>query len=215
MGDGFITFDNADGVRSGQSVGAFETSVFYRRAAAPCGSADRWRNACAPDRAGTGIINHRFFKSTGIAGGQSSTRLANLGNGGTLPMRCAWLQLWASALTLPGLRPPRFRAKAKSSRTFSPVGQPNVRCRTGGVLCSRIKRNAWVAANGSSSGFSSRGIWVPLFACCKLNLGLQRAHQLIADSKCEDLPASRWTAATSILGFLTSCLKKRFWHAPE
>jgi AraC-like DNA-binding protein len=211
VGDGFITFDNADGVVRVSQLGPLKLQFFTVVPQHLVGLLTAGEMRVLQTGPARVLSTTAFFKSTELLG-QKFTRLANLGNGGTLPMRCAWLQLWASAIAFPAETVPapgksknlreRFR-QLVNQMSAAELASTSLADQAGRLGCSKRQFQR----------IFREEFGVP-FRMLQIEFRLQRAHQLIADSNVK-IASVALDSGYQHLGLFNVMFKKRFGMLPS
>lgn len=210
-GDGFITYDNRDGIIRVSQLGPLKLQLFSVLPQHLVGLLTVSEMRLIQDGTGRILTNNLFFKSTDLLG-QKFTRLANLGNGASLPMRCACLQLWASAMAFPA-DPPPVPGKSKNlrERFRQLISQMSAAELAGSSLADQAGRLG--CSKRQFQRIFREEFGLP-FRMLQTEFRLQHAHQLIAGSNAK-IASVASESGYQHLGLFNAMFKRRFGMLPS
>lgn len=211
VGDGFITFDNTDGLIRVSQLGVLKLQYFTVLPQHLVGLLTAAELRLLQNGPGHIFAATTFFKSSELLG-QKFARLAKLDHGGALPMRCAWLQLWASSIVFPS-EPVPVSGKSKNlrERFRQLINQMSAAELAASSLAKQVERLG--CSKRQFQRIFREEFGLP-FRMLQIEFRLQRAHQLIADS---DAKIARVAIESGYqhLGLFNLMFKKRFGMLPS
>ncbi len=210
-GDGFITVDNTEGLIRVSQLGSLKLQFFTVQPQHLSGLLTATELRLLQNNPAQILSTTSFFKLTELLG-QKFSRLANLGNGETLAMRCALLQFWASAIVFPAQTPPvPGKSKNLRERFRQLINQLSAAELAGSSLMELAERLG--CSKRQFQRIFREEFGLP-FRTLQIEFRLQRAHQLIADSNVK-IASVAHDSGYRHLGLFNVMFKKRFGMLPS